>query len=82
VVLHVLTSTLSNRLHLKGFESGEYGDPPSFRFWIQQAVVYVLSITTMKLVVVALFALWPGIFHIGQWLLSWTGEGTNFQIVL
>lgn len=39
----------------------------------------------MKLVVVALFALFPGIFLIGEWLLSWTEVGKdsdNIQIVL
>jgi hypothetical protein len=36
----------------------------------------------MKLVVVALFALWPGVFKIGEWLLSWLGDGDIAQVVL
>ncbi|EIN11002.1 hypothetical protein PUNSTDRAFT_100938 [Punctularia strigosozonata HHB-11173 SS5] len=80
-MLHALQSLLTDKMHFKGFESGVYGNPPSLKFWGRQAAVYVLSITTMKLVVIALFALWPGIFEIGDWLLSWTGDGSNFQII-
>ena len=36
----------------------------------------------MKLVVVVLFALWPGIFKIGEWLLSWLGNGDAAQVIL
>ena len=38
----------------------------------------------MKLLVVALFAVWPGISSIGDWLLSWTivGDGDSVQVVL
>lgn len=82
VTLHALTNLLTDKLHLAGFTSGQYGSPPSVNYWFRQATVYVLAITTMKLVVVALFAVWPGIFGVGQWLLSWTGDGSNFQIIL
>jgi hypothetical protein len=82
LVLRFLTTTLTERFGLSGFESGKYGNPPSFVFWMKQTTVYVLSITTMKLLVVGLFVIWPGIFSVGQWLLSWTGDGSNFQIVL
>jgi len=72
VILRALTHILADRAHLKGFESGQYGNPPSFEFWLRQAAVYVLSLTSMKLLVVGLFAIYPGIFKIGDWLLSWT----------
>jgi hypothetical protein len=81
-ILRLVTSTLTNRLHFAGFESGKYGDPPSFNYWLRQATVYVLAIMSMKLLVVGLFAAWPGIFNVGHWLLSWTGDGSNFQIIL
>jgi hypothetical protein len=82
LVLCFLTVTLTQRCGFAGFESGKYGNPPSFISWMKQSAVYILSITTMKLLVIGLFAAWPGIFHVGQWLLSWTGDGSNFQIVL
>jgi hypothetical protein len=82
LVLRFFTTTLTQRLGLSGFESGQYGNPPSSVFWAKQTAVYVLSITTMKLLVIGLFAAWPGIFRVGQWLLSWTGDGSNFQIIL
>src|ERR1700689_3636147 len=77
VILRALTYILADRAHLKGFESGQYGNPPSFKFWLRQAAVYVLSLTSMKLLVVGLFALYPGIFKIGDWLLSWTRTGNG-----
>lgn len=82
MTLHALTHLLTNKLHFSGFISGQYGDPPSVNYWFRQATIYVLSITTMKLLVVALFAAWSGIFQVGQWLLSWTGNGSTFQIIL
>lgn len=39
----------------------------------------------MKLLVVGIFALYPGIFKIGDWLLSWTrtGDGKDaFQVIV
>ncbi|KAL5487715.1 hypothetical protein ACEPAI_5823 [Sanghuangporus weigelae] len=80
-VHHFLTYMLSDKLMLKGFRSGQYGSPPSILYWIRQAVVYVTALTTMKLVVIGLFAIWPGIVEVGNWLLSWTGGGDGIQVV-
>lgn len=84
LILRVLTHLMADRFHLKGFESGQYGNPPSAKFWLRQAAVYVLALTTMKLLVVGLFALYPGIFKIGEWLLSWTSstDGDAVQVIL
>jgi len=35
----------------------------------------------MKLVVVGLFAAWPGISEVGKWLLSWLGNGDAAQVI-
>ena len=82
VVLHSLTYLLTEKCGFKGFESGEYGTPPAFSYWLRQTVIYVLSITTMKLFVVALFAIWPGIFKVGEWLLSFLGTSDALQVIL
>lgn len=84
VSLHLLTRLFTDRLRLKGFESGVYGDPPSFKFWMRQAALYLLSLTTMKVVVVTFLALFPGVYRFGEWLLKWTwlGEQDDFQVVL
>lgn len=76
------TLLLSEKLGLEGFRSGEYGSPPSFIYWLRQFVVYLSCLTVMKLVVVGLFALWPGIFKIGKWLLSWLGNKDAAQVIL
>ncbi|KAG8689852.1 hypothetical protein FRC11_000214 [Ceratobasidium sp. 423] len=55
--------------------------PPSKVYWLRQATVYVTSLFMMKLAVVALFAVWPGLFAVGDWLLSWTDGNASIQVV-
>ncbi|KAF9450677.1 hypothetical protein P691DRAFT_700883 [Macrolepiota fuliginosa MF-IS2] len=83
VTLHLLTYLFSEKLKLKGFESGVYGSPPSVKYWARQAAIYVLALTTMKMLVVGLLALFPGIFKIGEWILSWTWteDGDAVQVI-
>ncbi|KAI0065734.1 hypothetical protein BV25DRAFT_1798171 [Artomyces pyxidatus] len=81
LILHLLTNLFTEKLQLKGFESGQYGSPPSFVYWLRQAAVYVVALTSMKLLVVALFAAWPGIFKVGAWLLSWLGTKDAVQVI-
>ena len=80
--LKLATLLLSEKMGLEGFRSGEYGSPPSFVHWIRQLAVYLSCLTVMKLAVVGLFAVWPGIFKIGEWLLSWLGNGDAAQVIL
>ncbi|KAG1873573.1 vacuolar membrane protein-domain-containing protein [Suillus subalutaceus] len=83
VVHHGLTYLLAKKLRLKGYESGQYGSPPSIAYWARQAAVYVFALMSMKMLVVGLFTAWPGISKVGDWLLSWTaiGKGDAFQII-
>jgi hypothetical protein len=82
--LHALTNLFTNRLQLKGFESGVYGTPPAFAFWIRQAAIYILSLTVMKTVVIIFLFLFPSVYVAGEWLLSWTatGDGDAVQVIL
>ncbi|KAF9534126.1 vacuolar membrane protein-domain-containing protein [Crepidotus variabilis] len=82
--LHALNNILTEKLHLKGFESGIYGEPPSANYWFRQAAVYILSLSTMKVVVITLLLVFPGIYKFGEWLLSWTwlgGSEDDFQVI-
>ncbi|PFH51345.1 hypothetical protein AMATHDRAFT_142890, partial [Amanita thiersii Skay4041] len=83
VILYSVTYVLSEKLGLQGFESGVYGDPPSIAYWMRQATIYVLSLLSMKLLVIVLFSIFPAIFTFGEWLLSWTWteEGDAFQVI-
>ena len=81
-ILHISTFFLTEKCHLKGFESGEYGSPPSLSYWARQAAVYVFALTTMKALVIGLFALWPGIFKLGEWLLGFLGPSNAAQVIL
>ena len=82
VILQVATHIFTQKLHFKGFESGVYGTPPSITYWFRQAAVYVFALTTMKLLVVALFAALPIIFDLGEWLLTFLGPSDAAQVIL
>ncbi|KAF9034994.1 hypothetical protein BDZ89DRAFT_947024 [Hymenopellis radicata] len=83
IILHLLTYLCADKFQLIGFESGVYGKPPSIVFWGKQAALYVVALTTMKLLVLGLLAVFPGLFIIGAWLLSWTqtGDGDALQVI-
>ncbi|PIL37463.1 hypothetical protein GSI_01157 [Ganoderma sinense ZZ0214-1] len=81
LILQVVTHILTERLQWKGFESGVYGNPPSISYWFRQAAVYVFALTTMKLVVIALFAALPIIFDLGEWLLAFLGSSNAAQVI-
>ncbi|KAG6910792.1 hypothetical protein DXG01_007680 [Tephrocybe rancida] len=83
VILYATSNVLVDRLQWKGFESGVYGTPPSIKFWARQAAVYVLALTTMKIVVIIIIVMAPGTFRFGEWLLSWThvGSGDSLQVI-
>lgn len=81
LILHLLTWFFTEKCHIKGFETGKYGTPPSINYWMRQAAVYIVSLTTMKLLVVVLLILWPGIFKMGEWLLGFLGDSDAAQII-
>lgn len=82
LILHGVNYFFTEKCHLKGFESGNYGKPPSLNYWARQAAVYVFALTSMKLLVVGLFILWPGIFEWGAWLLQFLGTSDAMQVIL
>jgi hypothetical protein len=82
LALHLLMWFFADKLHFKGFQSGQYGSPPSLSYWARQAAVYVVSLTSMKLLVVLLLASWNKLLDFGAWLLSWLGNGDTAQVVL
>jgi hypothetical protein len=80
--LHSLTYFLKEKCGFTGFETGKYGTPPSLVYWGRQLAVYLFALTTMKLLVLALFAATPGIFKAGEWLLSFLGTSEAAQVIL
>jgi cytoskeletal protein RodZ len=82
-LLHLMAYVLTEKLHLQGFESGQYGTPPSLMFWARQAAIYVLALTAMKFAVLGLLILLPFLSRFGEWLLSWTytRKGDSLQVV-
>ena len=84
VLLWGSTKVLTDHFKLPGFKSGQYGDgpKPSLAYWGRQAAVYVACLLVMKLAVICLFAAWPYIFTIGEWLLSWTRSSNWVQVIV
>lgn len=82
-ILQALSFLCTQKLGLKGFESGKYGNPPTFQYWARQTTVYVIALTSMKFLVILLLALFPGLIKIGAWILSWTwtSEGDSLQVI-
>ncbi|KAI7898888.1 vacuolar membrane protein-domain-containing protein [Cokeromyces recurvatus] len=69
---------------LKGFQSGVYGEPPitnQMKNWTKQLVVYIMTLITMKIVVVILFSICPWLESFGKWVLSWTMGNYRIQVV-
>ena len=82
ITLYFLTWFLNEKLKLKGLRSGQYGSPPSINYWIRQLAVYVVSLTSMKMLVVAVVSFWEVLSDIAAWLLSWLGNGDTAQVIL
>ncbi|KAJ7591438.1 vacuolar membrane protein-domain-containing protein [Mycena floridula] len=81
-ILRALAYLCTEKFHLKGCESGKYGTPPSIKYWTRQAAIYVVALTSMKFLVIALLALFPGLNKVGSWLLSWTYTSNgNLRVV-
>ncbi|KAI0340748.1 hypothetical protein BDW22DRAFT_1359556 [Trametopsis cervina] len=79
--LHTLTFFFKEKCGFQGFETGKYGTPPSLSYWARQLAVYLIALTTMKLLVLALFAATPGIFKAGEWLLGFLGTSDAAQVI-
>ncbi|KAH9022367.1 vacuolar membrane protein-domain-containing protein [Lactarius deliciosus] len=81
ITLFFLTWYFSEKLKLKGLQSGQYGSPPSVNYWVRQLAIYVVSLTSMKLFVIAVVAFWDVLSDIAAWLLSWLGNGDTAQVI-
>jgi len=81
ITLFFLTWYFSEKLKLKGLQSGQYGSPPSLNYWVRQLAIYVVSLTSMKLFVIALVSFWGGLSDVAAWLLSWLGNGDTIQVI-
>lgn len=81
ITLFFLTWYFTEKLKLKGLRSGQYGSPPSLNYWVRQLAIYVVSLTSMKLFVIAVVAFWDALSDIAAWLLSWLGNGDTAQVI-
>ena len=63
-----------------GVDSGYYGAPPRWAFWAKQAAVYFAGLMVMKFVVWLVFALFPWLGRVGDWLLAWTEGNRRLQV--
>ncbi|KAI8324677.1 hypothetical protein GQ54DRAFT_251487, partial [Martensiomyces pterosporus] len=61
---------LARRYSIKGLESGHYGDPPNWRWWLKQAGMFCTGMIFMKLTVVFLISVLPFLVRIGDGILK------------
>ncbi|GAA5872498.1 hypothetical protein JCM1840_006078 [Sporobolomyces johnsonii] len=68
-LLHYSTG-LMQRFHPL-YQTGFYGSPFSFTLWGEQAAVYIACLAVMKIVVLVIFVVLPGLEDGMSWMLSW-----------
>ncbi|MBE3043922.1 hypothetical protein IMZ48_15380 [Candidatus Bathyarchaeota archaeon] len=62
-------------------QSGYYGSPPNWRWWLKQSLLYFCGLFGMKLIVLIIFYAFPWLPHVGDWALGWTEGNERLQIV-
>ncbi|KAH8552457.1 vacuolar membrane protein-domain-containing protein [Umbelopsis sp. PMI_123] len=80
VILRSLQWSLQ-RIGVTGIRTGDYGTPPSILSWIKQTIIFIISLSGMKLCVYGLFRLCPWLFDFGKWVLGWTRDNYRTQVV-
>ncbi|ROT36876.1 hypothetical protein SODALDRAFT_209381 [Sodiomyces alkalinus F11] len=65
----------------ESIQSGYYGNPPNAWWWLKQSLIYFVGLFCMKVVVLLMFLVFPGLSHIGDWALRWTEGNEQLQIV-
>ena len=64
----------------ESIQSGNYGQPPKWTWWLKQAVLYFFGLLSMKACVFLIFELCPWIIVVGNWALRWTEGNEAIQI--
>jgi len=64
----------------ESIESGNYGSPPRYWWWLKQCMIYFLGLIGMKSCVFVVFQLFPWIVKVGDWALRWTEGNEAVQI--
>ena len=64
----------------ESIQSGNYGSPPRYTWWMKQSLIYFLGLLGMKFCVFILFALFPWLGRVGDWALEWTEGNEALQV--
>ena len=64
----------------ESIQSGNYGQPPKWTWWLKQSVLYFFGLLSMKACVFLIFELCPWIIVVGNWALRWTEGNEAIQI--
>ncbi|KAJ2852563.1 hypothetical protein IWW36_000192 [Coemansia brasiliensis] len=65
-----LFETIAKKYKISGLESGHYGEPPNWRIWIRQVLVFCASMLCMKFSVVIIVLLLPFLVSLGDFILK------------
>ncbi|MCJ1463637.1 hypothetical protein MMC07_002245 [Pseudocyphellaria aurata] len=64
----------------ESIQSGHYGRPPKYSWWLKQSFIYFLGLLGMKFCVFVIFQLCPWIIRVGNWALRWTEDNEMVQL--
>ena len=77
----VIVYFICDLFQVQGINSGEYGNPPSFKRYLKQLVIFMVAVTMMKAVIYVLLS-FPIFIMYADWILSWSDPFPNLQVIL
>lgn len=80
-ILYMLDK-LVRRLDVRGVDTGEYGDPPSYMNYTKQLAIYFVGLFSMKLVVYLMMEIFPFLVLLASWILNWSDSQPELQVFL
>lgn len=73
-------SIISIFFKINGIKSGEYGNPPNLMNYLKQLLIYLLSLSLMKLSIYLIMNYFPILIKLSFWLLSRLDKYPEIQI--
>ncbi|CAG8550864.1 6321_t:CDS:2 [Ambispora leptoticha] len=80
LLLKLLHTGLTS-LGIQGLRSGDYDMPPRRAWWLKQLAIFLVSLFTMKMIIVLVIQIAPFLFKFGAWAINWTESDPKLQIV-
>lgn len=82
-ILYIFITLISicfSSFGIKGIRSGEYGNPPLLKNYLKQLIIYMLSLSMMKITIYYIMINIPILVKLAIWLLSRLDNYPNLQV--